>query len=291
MSLEGPPTPVDEYSTTSVPIPPGATLEEIEETVLDVHGKVNIVGNIMTRDMPECSGKAGISVKWGQIYGNFNDANGYYCVGGTGGTTYMDGSMLSPDIALWDFKDLTRKYTIQGGAFEHLMQHAPAPNWILEYEWASEVVKEGKGIDKVENLFFTKVGTNGTTVNEAWILVKHQDIDPVPEPPPIGYILRSLRWLSDAPFIGFLLFWPLLWLLDRLSGTNRYTGRTVRRNGPPTMQNKPYFIVYFRENPHNPYGYYWLEWHEKFYPPPGSVYYFAPGLPVDTLLKMMTPHR
>jgi len=57
------------------------------------------------------------------------------------------------------------------------------------------------------------------------------------------------------------------------------------------MQNKPYLIVYFRENPHNPYGYYWLEWHEKFYPPPASVFYFAPGLPVDTLLKMMTHHR
>jgi hypothetical protein len=286
MSLEGPPTPIDEYTTSTMAIPAWATPEQIEQMLENVDGRVNIVNNTIYREAPECAGKAGLTFLWGQFYGKFMDTQRYRCTGATGGTAYADGSFLNPNISVWDCNDVNRLF--KGGVHEHLMRQGPAPNWVLEYVWQSEVLKEGKGVDKVESGYFNKFGTNNTRVDEAWILVKQQDVPIAQQPPQVCCVLRVLRHLSDVAIVGFLVFWPLLWLLDTITGTNRFTGKAIRRNGPPPDRETPYLMVYFRTRQHIPYGYYWLEWHEKFYAPPASVYYAAPGLPVDKLLSLMS---
>jgi hypothetical protein len=285
MNFDGPSTPRSEYETTACAIPEGATEEDLEATVTAIYGRVNILDNVIYRDLPDCLLKAELSTMWGGIYGLYFRKHRLYCVGASGGARYADGTYLNPDLSVWDHKDASRRF--RHGEAQHLMRRCPAPNWVLEYAWFDDVLKPSRGVDKVVNWYFTKVGTNQTTVNEAWLLVKHQDVDAPEQPVCISWVLRLLRELSDVVVIGTLLFWPLLWLLDLLTGTNSFTGKTCRRHAPPQDPRIPYIMVYFREDAPVAYGYYWLHWNEKFYPPPRSLYHGAPPLPADEILHRM----
>jgi hypothetical protein len=145
-------------------------------------------------------------------------------------------------------------------------------------------------VDKVLNWYFAKIGTDGTRVNEAWILVKHQGVKVTKRPAPVNFLLRMVRALADIAVVGTLIFLPILRFLDSRSGTNRFTGRTVRHHAPPPDPRTPYLMVFFRDAhyaPPHPYGFYWLQWGEAFYAPARSLYSSAPPVPVDRMLGMM----
>ena len=76
--LQSPATPLTENETTCVLIPESATAQAFEDVLEDVPGRINIIDNVMYRDMPECLSKAAISSKWGRLYGNFESANNIF---------------------------------------------------------------------------------------------------------------------------------------------------------------------------------------------------------------------
>lgn len=282
--FEGPSTPVNEYESTSIPIPADTSMNIIEAVVEDVPGRVNVVNGILYRDMPECVCKAAISGIWGRLYGNFLASNNLYSAGGTAGTLYASGNLLSPDFCVWNLNDPNRHQN--PAALEHLMQPGAAPNWILEFEWHSELYKERKGVRKVLDGFFTEVGTNASRVNEAWVFVKHQNVDLHNTPPEPSAILKVMRWLSYVPYFG-LIFLCFLTILDIVTGTQTWTGRTFRHDNPPADPAIPYIIIFFREHDVQRYGFYWLHWHECFAAPEPSLYFRATPVSVNPFLEMM----
>lgn len=282
--LEAPVTPKDENETTSVVIPEGASMQEIEQVAEDVLGRINIIDNVMYRDMPDCTTKAGLSTTWGHLFGKFLYKNNIFSVGGTGGTMYLSKNLLSPDLSAWNLNEVIRHQ--DPGVAEHLMRFGAAPNWVLEFKWEGELNKPHKGIRKVLDHFFNEVGTNQSRVEEAWVLVKRQDVPVHNMPPPPSFLLRTVRGWSYVPYIG-VFFFVFLLLLDILTGTQGWTGRSRRRTTPPADPAVPYIIMYFRQHAEQRYGYYWLHWHEDFHAPAPSLYYGAPPVSVNPLLKMM----
>ena len=282
--FEAPTTPVNENETTSVAIPNHAALDIVEAVVEDVPGRVNIVNHVMYRDMPECVAKGAISVTWGRLYGAYMASNRLFSSGGTAGTTYTSGNLLCPDFSVWNLQEPARHQN--AGAVEHFMQPSAAPNWILEFEWYSEVHKDMKGVRKVLDGYFNEVGTNNSRVEEAWVLIKHQNVHLPNKPPRPSAALRAVRWLSYVPFIGVFFFYCLV-LLDILTGVNTWTGRTRRQNHPPADTAVPYFSIYFRQHNVQHYGYYWLHWYETFTAPEPSLFGRAPPVDVNVFLEMM----
>lgn len=282
--FEAPVTPLDENESTSSVIPASTSDAIIEQAVEDIPGRVNIVGNVMYRDMPECLSKAALSTTWGRLYGDYLARHNIFIAGGTGGTRYVSGNLLSPDLSAWNLHEPQRHQN--EGVTDHLMKLGAAPNWVLEFEWQGEINKARKGVRKVLEGYFHEVGTNQSRVDEGWVMVRRQDVPVHNAPPPPFFFVRLLRWFSYLPLVGTL-FYYFLRILDVVTGVQWFTGRCLRRNIPPVDPAVPYIIIFYRENNPQLYGYFWLHWHEHFSAPELSIYSRAAPVSVNPLLEMM----
>lgn len=269
-------TPVFEFEINSVPLPENIANQELENICLqDIPGRNNEIDDIIYRNLPECQLKSSLICSWFTIYGKWRARKNLISSVGTGGTEFQSGSFLSHDIALWK-KD--RKFS--RNAKHHLCNYDPAPNWILKFEWCNEN-KPRKRVDKRRNHFFahTNIGTNGTVVQEMWILVKSRRFD-LPNKPQLPILLHILRLMAKY----LPLFWIVLLLLDVLIPLWNWSGVIKRRNHPPPYyQGIPYLVIYFR-NQSQAYGYYWLEWNTTFVAPKLSLYSTAPSMNVNSFL-------
>jgi hypothetical protein len=277
-----PSLPNEENETSISTIPENVNEVEIENALESITGKVNVVSGHVYLDMPEGWSKACLSLIWGHYYFKWGDDVDIWFAGGTCGTKYQNNSLLSPDLSAW--KIVERPFNTETFNFEHMWSDFPAPNWVLEFEWRNELLKEKKGMDKINNYFFneTYVGINGTTVDEAWLLVKAQDA-PIRPYRPLSTVFRFLRWIASL-FTWFL--W-ILKALDVLIPMFNWSGIIRAKHQPPANIDIPYIVVCFRGDI-EPYGYYWLEWNTNFIPPNISIFAHAPIMDVNMLLKKLS---
>lgn len=52
----------------------------------------------------------------------------------------------------------------------HAMAPKPMPQWVLEVEWTSLANAEDKGFRKISETLFNQVGSDGSRIEEAWLL-------------------------------------------------------------------------------------------------------------------------
>jgi hypothetical protein len=131
------------------------------------YGRIEVHDDIVTRYMPEFSGKSRVPAKLLMKWGTFLDPL-YTVTTGTHGIRFEGRRrVVSTDMSLFDFQ--TRHPPPENE--EHMMLPGfPAPNWCLEVEFDTVAHQRNKGFDKVNNLFGYR-GANNTTIDEIWLLV------------------------------------------------------------------------------------------------------------------------
>lgn len=71
--------------------------------------------------------------------------------------------------------DAVAKYMPERPLTPHQAAHAmtlkPMPHWVLECEWEGRADQDGKGFHKVIHLLFPMVGSDGSRIEEAWVIV------------------------------------------------------------------------------------------------------------------------
>eukprot|EP01033_Poteriospumella_lacustris_P016450 gene16450-11762_t len=124
----------------------GKTDDEIEDFIESHQGKVEILKDVITLDLPEGFHKANIG--------------GEFLVAVSRTVEFFEGNCDRP-------------YSLRGR--NHLYQTAPAPNLVLECEWVEELHRPNKGLDKVQNYYFDDTFTGAldvlgaaTVVEEVW---------------------------------------------------------------------------------------------------------------------------
>jgi hypothetical protein len=234
-----------------------AELEKIFENAV---GRFEIDGDLVTRFMPECSGKAAVPMflasKWGQFYEDRYSVNG-----GTHGIMFEGRRLLAPYMNLANRRN--RRALPENLA--HMMRRGyPAPNWCLEVEWETEAVRDRKGFPKV-NEMFGLFGANETQIEEIWLLVYPQDDLKSLQAPVPPNSLPIVPRTAGRPLAGSKYFAIFIRNLDLTTG-NQYVDD----------EERPLLV-----------GYYLIEPNMLFRVPAGSLLYGAPDVNTNQLLDAM----
>ena len=204
---------VDEDLQTTLPkeVLQRVTNEEIEQQILDTRGKIEITQHAVIRTMPVChrmSAAGGFLIHHISSQCRFQ---GCVFTTGTDATKFETGELLSPDLSVFTPERLYNVHTAT-----HLYSAGPAPHLVAEVVWDTEVNQPTKGLPKVLNQLFTVIGTNGTQIEEGWVLVIARVSYPTPH-------TRTRSYLDAIPIIGpiisIILILAVQAIFSPLSGT------------------------------------------------------------------------
>ena len=286
------------YMTTASEIPlsflAGKTDDEIEDFIESHQGKVEILKDVITLDLPEGFHKANIGGEFLVAISPMVEFFEGNCVGGTIGIKFSNDRLLSPSMSVWS-KD--RPYSLRGR--DHLYQTAPAPNLVLECEWVEEIHRPNKALDKAQNYYFDDTFTGAldvrgaaTVVEEVWVYaIHHQTLQQGEQLEihlrgPWKYIpifrevllfafqvtngvvhsLMMKTWRASAMF-GW---WGFLWILAatcvRFLCFALVETVPASQEPPPEGDYTPYLMIIHRSTP-NRRVYYHMTPHKLFVPP------------------------
>eukprot|EP01035_Chromulina_nebulosa_P026565 gene26565-34790_t len=202
----------DDRTTLPISVLEGFSEELIENAIEDVYGKVQIMDQTILRDMPEGQMKSTIIFEWFSEYSSFLKMECAKASCGTVGIRFQNGTLLSPDFAIWTSDRLDGRHVCA-----HMMQVARIPNLVCELEWLEEINQPRKGVDKIVNYYlnpeyFGLPDDRGvpTEVEEVWLVVARRagSLPVVPEE--VDKLSPSKSFLAEL-----LLPIPVLnWVLD-----------------------------------------------------------------------------
>eukprot|EP01036_Dinobryon_divergens_P026990 gene26990-35695_t len=166
----------DEQTTRPSSVLDDLEEDEIEKIIEDVYGRIQIFDNKILRDMPEGQSKSNIAFDWFSNYNIFFEMENANISLGTVGVRFQNGTLLSPDFALW-----TEERLDGFDVSSHMMQPARAPKLVCEIEWLEEVHQPRKGVDKIVNHYLSGPYSGSpddhgvpTAVEKAWLLVSRR---------------------------------------------------------------------------------------------------------------------
>lgn len=280
-----------------------------EKSLEGLYGKVEIMDERILRDMPECDMKAGFRETWFRNYSDFFEVEEMNHRAGTIGIKFSNGSLLSPDYAVWT-KDRINLIHVA----KHMYQTSRIPNLVFECVWRNEVYHRRKGVDKIINYYLSDdymgaIDDHGevTLVNEAWLLVVPEETR-LQKPSNIKSKSRTPSYLSriSIPILNSALNTFVCQLFDFVSHPRppiddniiqrlvilffRWLSRYMLilfpilapKNGPPIDLSIPYLVVYFR-NRGDPL-YYHFEMNHLFVPPLESIMSEAPAVSTNAVV-------
>eukprot|EP01035_Chromulina_nebulosa_P067014 gene67014-91785_t len=170
------PTREDEQTILPCSVLEGLEDDVVDNIIEDTYGRIQIMDGKILRDMPEGQSKANIAFQWFSQYRCCLDLeNSNYSLG-TVGVRFQNGSLLSPDFAVW-----TQERLDEVAVASHMMQFAHVPRLVCEIEWSEEIMQPRKGVDKILNHYLdaTYLGLPDdaripTAVEEAWLVVSRR---------------------------------------------------------------------------------------------------------------------
>ena len=309
----------DEQTTLASSVLDDLEEDEVEKVIEDVYGRIQIFENQILRDMPEGQSKSNIAYDWFSKYNIFFEMENANISLGTVGIRFQNGTLLSPDFALWT-EDRLDGFAVSS----HMMQPARVPKLVCEIEWLEEVHQPRKGVDKIVNHYLSAPYSGlpddhgvSTAVEEAWLLVSRRAGSlPVPDNmrkrsptpsflakipiPGINYVCDMLvRWvLWSAVSLQETLLplhqhrWTviiaIIWILREFVRLWSWLLFPLLRPclGPPNDPQRPYLVIFQRTRTAEPRQeyYYHFELNHLFIPPRFSILGYAP--PVSTNLHM-----
>ena len=308
----------DEQTTRPSSVLDDLEEDEIEKIIEDVYGRIQIFDNKILRDMPEGQSKSNIAFDWFSKYEIFFQIENANISLGTVGVRFQNGTLLSPDFALW-----TEERLDGFDVSSHMMQPARAPKLVCEIEWLEEVHQPRKGVDKIVNHYLSVLYSGApddhgvpTAVEEAWLFVSRRAGSlPVPDymrkrsptpsflsriPIPVmNYICDMLvRWVLwsaislQENLLPLYHHWTviraIIWMLREFVRLWSWALFPLIRPclGPPNDPQQPYLVIFHRTRSAEPQqeNYYHFELNHLFLPPRFSTLCYAP--PVSTNLHM-----
>ena len=307
----------DEQTTRPSSVLDDLEEDEVEKIIEDVYGRIQIFEKKILRDMPEGQSKSNIAFDWFSKYNIFFEMENANISLGTVGVRFQNGTLLSPDFALW-----TEERLDGFNVSSHMMQPARAPKLVCEIEWLEEVHQPRKGVDKIVNHYLNAqyIGSPDdhgipTAVEEAWLMVSRRAGSlPVPDNmqkrsptpsflakipiPGINYVCDMLvRWIlwnavslqENLHHHRWAVIRAVLWIVREFVRLWSWALFPLLppHLGPPLDPRQPYLVIFQQRTTTadtQPEYYYHFELNHLFLPPRFSVLCYAP--PVSTNLHM-----
>lgn len=313
----------DEQTILPLSIIDGLEDDVVGNIIEDTYGRVQIMDGKILRDMPEGQSKATIAFQWFSQYRCCLDLeNANYSLG-TVGIRFQNGSLLSPDFAVWTHDRLDGV-----DVASRMMQVAHVPRLVCEIEWLEEILQPRKGVDKIVNYFLNAAYLGlpddtgvPTAVEEAWLVVGRR-AGSLPVPDEVRKSTPTPSFLAQLPLpvvnsvcdmLAQFLLWTAVGLQESLLRFPRRSSLVTTviisivrefvqlcswilfpvlrpRGDPPVDPRQPYLAIFRRIEPLHPI-YYHFEPNCLFLPPDFSVLRSGPPVSTNLILSHFYKNR